>query len=117
MFPQSTVISSGHEMHEKTQFKNCHDYNINTLSVSPDGENFISSDDLTINLWNLENRTVAYKIVDLKPNTIEQLSEVITHIEYHPKRSDIFLFSSSRGYISLCDFRISSQFDKFSTQF
>ena len=65
--------------------------------MSPDGENFLSADDLRINLWNLENNNEAYQVVDLKPPSIEDLSEVITHVEYHPKRSDIFIFSSSNG--------------------
>lgn len=84
--------------------------------MSPDGENFISSDDLRINLWNLENNTEAYQVVDLKPPNIEELAEVITHVEYHPKRSDIFLFSSSNGYICLCDLRVSSQFRNYATK-
>ena len=97
MFPKSQVLSSGYEGTERKQFKNCHNYNINSLSMSPDGENFLSADDLRINLWNLENNNEAYQVVDLKPPSIEDLSEVITHVEYHPKRSDIFIFSSSNG--------------------
>jgi len=49
-------------------------------------------------------------VVDLKPPNIEELAEVITHVEYHPYRSDMFLFSSSKGYICHCDLRVSSQF-------
>jgi len=52
-------------------------------------------------------------LVNLKPSNIEELAEVITHVEYHPKRSDVFLFSSSNGYICLCDLRTSSQFNNF----
>lgn len=115
-FPTSTVVSQGYEGVDKKLYKNCHNYNINSLSVSPDGENFLSSDDLCVNLWNFENTNLAYQIVDLKPPNIEELSEVITHVEYHPKRSDVFLFSSSKGYICLCDFRVSSQFNKYSTK-
>ena len=93
---------------ERKKFRGCHSYNINSLSVAPDGECFLSSDDLRINLWNLENNVLAYNIVDLKPPHIEELSEVITHVEYHPVRSDIFVYSSSKGYIGLCDMRINS---------
>jgi serine/threonine-protein phosphatase 2A regulatory subunit B len=78
------------------------------MSVSLDGENFLSADDLRVNLWSLENNILAFNLVDLKPPNIEELAEVITHVEYHPKRCDVFLFSSSKGYISLCDLRISS---------
>jgi len=60
MFPQSQVLSSGYEGMERRQYKNCHNYNINSLSVSNDGENFLSADDLCINLWNLENSNLAY---------------------------------------------------------
>ena len=113
MFPRAQVLSSGYEGVERKQFKNCHNYNINSLCVSPDGENFLSSDDLCINLWNLEHDCLAYQMVNLKPPNIEELAEVITHMEYHPKRSDVFLFSSSNGYINLCDLRMSSQFNNF----
>ena len=58
-----------------------------------------------------ENNDIAFNIVDLKPPNIEELAEVITFVEYHPKRSDIFLFSSSRGYISICDLRVSSVYN------
>lgn len=78
------------------------------MSVSPDGETFLSADDLRVNLWNVENNILAFNLVDLKPPNIEELAEVITHVEYHPRRSDVFLFSSSKGYISICDLRQSS---------
>lgn len=78
------------------------------MSLSPDGECFLSADDLRINMWSLENNILAYNIVDLKPSNIQDLSEVITNVEYHPSRSDVFLYSSSKGYICLCDTRINS---------
>lgn len=110
-------MSQGFEGVERKQFKHCHNYNINSLSTSPDGENFISADDLCINLWNFENTIVAFNVVNLKPKSIEDLSEIITHVEFHPKRSDMFLFSSSKNYMSLCDLRENSQFSRCSTTF
>jgi len=77
----------------------------------------LSADDLRVNLWNIENNIEAFNIVDLKPTDIEELSEVITYVEYHPRRSDIFLYSSSSGYISLIDFRMSSTFPSCSLKF
>ena len=68
----------------------------------------MSADDLRVNLWSLENNLLAFNIVDLKPQNIEELAEVITHVEYHPVRSDMFLFSSSKGYICVCDMRVNS---------
>jgi serine/threonine-protein phosphatase 2A regulatory subunit B len=41
-------------------FENAHAYHINSLSLSSDGETFLSSDDLRINLWNIECMTHAF---------------------------------------------------------
>jgi serine/threonine-protein phosphatase 2A regulatory subunit B len=70
VLPKHNVLSSGYEGTERKQFKHCHNYNINCLSTSPDGEVFISSDDLCINLWSLENNIVAFNIVNLKPRVL-----------------------------------------------
>lgn len=106
--PNTIVMGESFEGIEKKQFKNCHNYNINSLSVSPDSETFLSSDDLKVNLWSLENHIIAFNVVDLKPSNIEELSEVITHVEYSPRRSDHFVFSSSKGYFCLVDLRLNS---------
>lgn len=79
--------------------------------MSPDGENFISADDLTINLWNLENNICAYNLVNLKPDPANEINEIITSVEFHPRRSDCFVFSSSRGYMSLCDLRQQTNYE------
>jgi len=44
----------------KRTFANAHAYHINSLSVNNDQESFISSDDLRINLWKLENCDVTF---------------------------------------------------------
>ena len=38
----------------KRMFANAHTYHINSVSINSDGENFMSADDLRINLWNVE---------------------------------------------------------------
>ena len=45
------------------------------------------------------------------------MMEIITHVEFHPRRSDVFLFSSSKNYLSICDLRESSQFSRCSLSF
>jgi serine/threonine-protein phosphatase 2A regulatory subunit B len=72
----------------------------------------MSADDLRINLWHLNNDVLAFNVVDLKPTVLDDLQEVITHMEHHPTRSDLFLFSSSKGYVATCDLRMNSRFDK-----
>lgn len=115
--PKSEIVSSGVEGHLKRQYKGVQKYCINALSVSPDGENFLSADDLTVNLWNIENRMISYNLLELNPSENDDLSEVITHCEFHPHRPDTFVFSSSRGYMSLCDLRQSTNFKKCSIKF
>ncbi len=68
-------------------------------------------------MWSFESATEAYNVVDLKPSHIDELSEVITHVEHDPIRSDIFVYSSSKGYIGLCDLRLNSCSEKCSTKF
>lgn len=44
-------------------------------------------------------------IVDIKPPNMEELTEVITAAEFHPKDCNTFVYSSSKGSIRLCDMR------------
>jgi serine/threonine-protein phosphatase 2A regulatory subunit B len=80
--------------------------------LSGDGENFLSSDDLRINLWNVENNMVVYNLLDIKPKSMDELDEVITHCEFHPTSPTVFLYTTTKGFLHICDFRISSNFQK-----
>lgn len=91
-------------------YKYGHEYHINSLSLSPDGENFISADDLRVNLWNIEDNRTVYNMLDMKPKSIEELDEVITHCEYHPANPSTFLYTTSKGVLHICDIREQSSF-------
>ena len=86
-------------------YANAHAYHINSLSVNSDGETFISADDLRINMWHLESNQQSFNIVDIKPTNMEDLSEVITCAEFHPKYCNYLAYSSSKGTIRLTDLR------------
>lgn len=86
-------------------FSNAHAYHINSVSLNSDGETYISSDDLRINLWNLNINDQSFNIVDIKPANMEELTEVITSAEFHPFHCNIFMYSSSKGMIKLGDMR------------
>jgi len=98
-------------------YSNAHAYHINSISSNSDGETFISADDLRINLWNLEISDQSFNIVDIKPNNMEELSEVITAAEFHPQHCNIFMYSSSKGTIKIGDLRSSALCDKHSKVF
>ncbi|ACO65678.1 predicted protein [Micromonas commoda] len=89
-------------------YGNQHAYHINSLSVNSDCETFISADDLRINLWHLESSGSSFNIVDIKPNNMEDLTEVITSAEFHPNQCNLFAYSSSKGAIRLADMRASA---------
>lgn len=86
-------------------YANAHAYHINSISVNSDGETFISSDDLRINLWNLNIQDQSFNIVDIKPANMEELTEVITAAEFHPSSCNWFMYASSKGTIKLADMR------------
>ncbi|XP_036424738.1 serine/threonine-protein phosphatase 2A 55 kDa regulatory subunit B beta isoform [Colossoma macropomum] len=86
-------------------FANAHAYHINSISINSDCETYLSADDLRINLWNLDITDRSFNIVDLKPENMEELSEVITVAEFHPHHCHLMAFSSSTGTTRLCDMR------------
>jgi len=92
-------------------FANAHAYHINSISLNSDGETYISSDDLRVNLWNLGISDQSFNIVDIKPANMEELTEVITSSEFHPHHCNMFMYSSSKGTIKLGDMRSSALCD------
>lgn len=93
-------------------FANAHTYHINSISVNSDQETYLSADDLRINLWNLEITNQSFNIVDIKPANMEELTEVITAAEFHPRNCNMFVYSSSKGTIRLCDMRSAALCDQ-----
>lgn len=93
-------------------FANAHTYHINSISVNSDQETYLSADDLRINLWNLEITNQSFNIVDIKPSNMEELTEVITAAEFHPRDCNLFVYSSSKGTIRLCDMRSAALCDQ-----
>ncbi|KAG8505827.1 Serine/threonine-protein phosphatase 2A 55 kDa regulatory subunit B gamma isoform, partial [Galemys pyrenaicus] len=51
-------------------------------------------------------------IVDIKPANMEDLTEVITASEFHPHHCNLFVYSSSKGSLRLCDMRAAALCDK-----
>lgn len=77
--PDSVCVSEDWETMSRKTYDNGHNYHIHSLSLSPDGEHFLSCDDLWVNVWNLETNKTTFSIVDMKPPNLDDLSEVITH--------------------------------------
>jgi len=116
-FPKVTTTESTIVATPKKVFANAHAYHINSISVNSDGETYISADDLRINLWNLEISEQSFNIVDIKPDNMEELSEVITSAAFHPKHCNLFMYSSSKGSIKLNDTRQNALCDQYAKYF
>lgn len=95
----------------RKSYKNGHTFHINTVSVNSDEQTFVSSDDLRINLWDIERTDSSFVIIDLKPENLENLTEVITTCAFHPQHCNILMYSTSRGSTKLCDLRVSALCD------
>jgi len=100
------------EVTQRKLFANAHAYNINSISLCNDGQLFISADDLRVNLWDLENGAECFTIVDCKPTNMNELNEVITCSEFHPKDPHTFVYASSKGLVRMADMRIQAICDK-----
>jgi len=92
-------------------FANCHAYHINSISLSSDYEMFLSADDLRLNLWHIDTEATksCYQLIDLKPEDMNDLTEVITCAKYHPTHGSILSYSSSKGYTYICDLRTNAK--------
>jgi serine/threonine-protein phosphatase 2A regulatory subunit B len=86
-------------------YPNLHNYSINAISLSSNEEFLLSSDDLSVYLWSIERPDVAFGVLDMKPDNLEELSEVITSSQFHPKLDTMFLFTTSTGIIKIGDMR------------
>ncbi|XP_010846102.1 PREDICTED: protein phosphatase 2, regulatory subunit B, gamma [Bison bison bison] len=102
---------------QRRVFANGHTYHINSISVNSDCETYMSADDLRINLWHLAITDRSFNIVDIKPANMEDLTEVITASEFHPHHCNLFVYSSSKGSLRLCDMRAAALCDKHSKLF
>ena len=63
--PRTKIVNEQWEGRLRNKYKNAHEHHINSLSLCPDGESFISSDDLRINIWNIEDSSTVYNVLDL----------------------------------------------------
>ncbi|PWA22229.1 hypothetical protein CCH79_00012642 [Gambusia affinis] len=110
------------EVSPRRVFANAHTYHVNSISVNSDYETYMSADDLRINLWHLDITDRSFSlflsdIVDIKPANMEDLTEVITAAEFHPLHCNLFVYSSSKGTLRLCDMREAALCDKHSKLF
>lgn len=105
---RETVVAS----FPRRVYANSHAYHINSISMSSDEEIFLSADDLRVNLWSLHDTERSFNVVDMKPASIEELTEVITTATFHPSHCSLFAFGTSKGFAKVCDMRAAALCDR-----
>jgi len=113
----SSQISRQTTATRKRVFSNAHQYHINSISVNCDQQTFVSTDDLRINLWNIDVPSESFNIIDIKPNNLEELTEVIVASDFSPKDCNLLVYSTSRPSTRLIDLREAALCDQHSKVF
>lgn len=94
----------------RISYPNLHQNCIQSLAMCSDGECFMTADPWKICLWNLGNGGVkGLEILDIDEEMPGNASgsENITGVEFHPRQGQIFVRSSTKGILRLCDLRAS----------
>ena len=94
----------------KRTFPNLHSYHIHSLSLSNNDSTFMSADDMSVLLWDLEQLKNTYALVNIKPPSMNDLTEVVTSAIFSPVNEAHFALGTSKGLIKLFDTRESSRF-------
>lgn len=86
-------------------FQGGHEFRIHSVSANCTKTQFLSCDDLTLNLWDLERTESTYRAADHKPFSIKDLKEVLLHAAFHPYNSSVLLTTSTGGTVRIGDLR------------
>eukprot|EP00300_Choanocystis_sp_HF-7_P025009 c2662_g1_i1.p1 GENE.c2662_g1_i1~~c2662_g1_i1.p1 ORF type:complete len:494 (+),score=80.98 c2662_g1_i1:207-1484(+) len=104
--PRSSFLGSETCTKAQTVFTNGHRYTINSLSLCTDSQTFLSSDDLRINIWDLNTTQLTANILDITPQNGESDNvPLISKAAFSPHLCNEFLYGCTDGSVSLCDLR------------
>jgi len=87
-------------------FQGGHEFRIHSVSANCAKTQFLSCDDLTLNLWDVERTESTYRAADQKPLNIKDLKEVLLHAAFHPYNSSVLLTTSTGGTVRIGDLRV-----------
>ncbi len=83
-----------------------HDFNIHSLSVSVNSENFITGDFLTINIYSIANKSKSYNVIDLDKQNRKEIDTTISRTKFMNKSDLVLGYSTSKGIFNILDLRI-----------
>lgn len=107
------------EIKHKTllNFNRIHTSEINSVSLSNlNVENFISSDESKLFLWDINQSKEVFNIINLEESKDED-NEKITTSSFSPYHASLFAYGTNKGNLRYCDLRVSSKHDSFVTNY
>jgi serine/threonine-protein phosphatase 2A regulatory subunit B len=94
----------------KRVFPNLHSYHVHSVSVCNNNSSFLSSDDLSVLAWDMEELKTTYAMINIKPPSMNELTEVITSAIFSNVHDSMFAVGTSKGILKLFDTRESARF-------
>lgn len=73
-----------------------HKYPIHSLSVSVNESNFLSSDEFSVFLWDINKPLHAFPIYELQ-HLQDDVEEMVTSAEFSPQQESVFLSTTNKG--------------------
>ena len=94
------------------EWKHMHDHHIHTVSEKNDQQLFLCADPMCINVMHLEHDENAQTVVEVSNPKTPGAPGTITCAVWSPAESHDLAYSTSRGAIHLCDYRMGSRCDQ-----
>ena len=87
-------------------FQGAHECRVHSVSVRSSRDQFLSSDDLRVLLWDVNHPEAAFCIADFQPPNIKDLREVVLSASFHKSHSSLLVFTTTSGLIRIGDLRV-----------
>jgi WD40 repeat protein len=80
---------------------------IHSLSLCSDEQTFLSADDFQVQWWHIDasESTKPFCLLDIHPEDMSNVSQLLTAASFHPTHGSLFLVSSSDGWTKVGDLR------------
>jgi WD40 repeat protein len=128
VYPQYTSILASDAMSVKLcrvnnrrqrcvkEFSGFHSFGVHSLSVHRHWPVFLSADDLSIFMWNIEVSDSAHQLFRMSPLT-DDLEEVLTSASFSDSDPSLVVWTSTKGLVSIGDIRLKSELNHPVAQF
>jgi WD40 repeat protein len=98
------------------EFSGFHSFGVHSLSVHRHWPVFLSADDLSIFMWNIEVSDSAHQLFRMSQLT-DDLEEVLTSASFSESDPSLVVWTSTKGLVSIGDIRLKSELNHPVAQF